>query len=240
MTTPSNDRASDGVAVELQRLLLGAPGVEAFLSEVARYAAGEVEHALSCGVTVSATRTSTMLGGTSDDVAEALDGVQYDVDDGPCLHALRTARTVRVDDIAADPRWEPFSRRARQAGAGSSMSVPLRIDGEAVGALNLYSATAHGLTDDDRVRAHQLADQAAGAVALARRLQEREDDAQHLRAALVSRSTIDQAIGIMIAQTGATPDRAFELLRTQSQHTNQKLRDLAAEVVARATHHIAP
>jgi GAF domain-containing protein len=237
MTTPSNDRASSGVAAELQRLLLGAPGVEVFLCDVARYAAGAVENALSCGLTVSATRTSAILGGTSDDLAKALDGVQYDVDDGPCLTALRTCRTVRVDDIAKDTRWEAFSRRARQAGAGSSMSVPMRINGEAVGALNLYSGDAHGLTDDDHARAHQFADQAAGAVALARLLQEREDAAQHLQAALVSRSTIDQAIGIMIAQTGAAPGRAFELLRTQSQHTNQKLRDLATDIVTRAVHH---
>jgi GAF domain-containing protein len=93
--------------------------------------------------------------------------VQYDVNDGPCLQALRTARTVRVDDIAHDTRWEAFSRRAQQAGAGSSVSVPLRINGEAVGALNLHSAKAHGLVNDDFARAHQFADQAAAAVALA-------------------------------------------------------------------------
>lgn len=235
MTTPSNSRGSRDVAAELQRLLLGAPGVESFLAEVARYAAGAVEHALSCGLTVTATRTSTILGASSDDLAKVLDGVQYDINDGPCLTALRTARTVRVDDIAADQRWEAFSRRARQAGAGSSVSVPLRINGEAIGALNLYSGQAHGLTHDDHARAHQFADQAAGAVALARLLQEREDTARHLETALTSRSTIDQAIGIIIAQTGADPERAFDLLRAQSQHTNEKLRDVAASVVARAT-----
>jgi GAF domain-containing protein len=160
--------------------------------------------------------------------------VQYDVNNGPCLQALRTARTVRVDDIAHDTRWEAFSRRAQQAGAGSSVSVPLRINGEAVGALNLHSAKAHGLVNDDFARAHQFADQAAGAVALARRLHDREDNARHLQTALQSRSTIDQAIGVLIAQTGVDPDKAFELLRIQSQHTNEKLRAVADDIVARA------
>jgi len=223
------------VAGEMQRLLLGAEGVETFLSSVARHAAGAVEHALSCGISVARTRSLRTLGATSDDFARAMDEIQYDVDDGPCLTSLRTGETVRVDDIAADTRWPAFSRRGREAGAGASMSVPMMIGAESLGALNMYSGTAHALTGADRARAQQFADQAVGAVALARILAEREAKAQHLEAALTSRSTIDQAIGIIIARTGSGPERAFDLLRAQSQHTNEKLRDVAGRIVEQAS-----
>ena len=56
---PQRDARS--VAVELQSLLLGADGVEPFLVEVARLAAGSVADALSCGISVQATPLTTQL-----------------------------------------------------------------------------------------------------------------------------------------------------------------------------------
>lgn len=224
--------ADPAIAVELQRLLIGAERIEAFLTEVAVLAAGAVERAQSVGITVGATRWSPTFGATSDDLAEAMDAIQYEVDDGPCLTCLRTGESVVVGDIGADQRWPAFGRRGQEAGAAASLSVPLQIDGGTVGALNLYSRHALGLHADDHVRARQFADHAAGAVALARMLMDREELAGHLETALASRSVIDQALGVLMARTGADPARAFTLLREQSQHTNDKLRDVAADIVA--------
>src|SRR6185437_8217837 len=53
----------------------------------------------------------------------------------------------------------------------------------------------------------------------------------HLRIALFSRSVIDQAIGIVLAQRRGDPDTAFAILRTISQRRNVKLRTVAAELV---------
>ncbi|MCX6463564.1 MAG: transcriptional regulator, partial [Pseudonocardiales bacterium] len=80
-------------------------------ADVARLAAGAVEHALACGVTVGATGRVPMLGATSGAFAQGLDDIQYDIDDGPCLTCLRTATVVAVDDVAAEPRWPDFTRR---------------------------------------------------------------------------------------------------------------------------------
>jgi GAF domain-containing protein len=224
-------RDPHNVAEELQNLLLGADGVDAFLADVARAAIGTVASAFSCGITVRSNRPSGMFGATSDEFAATLDAIQYDVDDGPCLTCVRTVQVVSVEDIGADPRWPAFASRGRQVGAGSSLSVPLKVRDGAVGALNLYSRQVGAVTEADRLRAQEFADQAAGAVALALRLREREERTQHLEAALSSRSVIDQAIGILIAQTHVTPNEAFELLRVRSQHSNQKLRDVAARLV---------
>ncbi|MFC4947989.1 GAF and ANTAR domain-containing protein [Pseudonocardia sp. GCM10023141] len=226
---------SGGVTVELQSILLGAEGIEAFLTEVARWAAGTVDRAQACGVTVQATPSSRMLGATTDEFAQRMDAAQYAVDDGPCLHAMRHGVTVLVDDIASDEQWPAFSARGRKEGAGASLSVPLVVLGTSVGALNLYSRKPFGLTVEDQARAAQFAHQAAGAVALGLQLAERENREQHLEVALRSRTIIDQAIGVLMGQAGIGPDEAFGILRIRSQHTNVKLRDVAAAVLADVT-----
>ena len=54
----------------------------------------------------------------------------------------------------------------------------------------------------------------------------------HLEAAVASRTTIGQAEGILMERHRLTPEQAFQRLRTTSQHLNQKLREVAAELVA--------
>jgi len=56
-----------------------------------------------------------------------------------------------------------------------------------------------------------------------------------LRARLKSMPVIEQAKGIIMAQCGWSEDQAFDALRRASQRENIKLRDLAVEIVARAT-----
>src|SRR5437763_8610047 len=53
-----------------------------------------------------------MTAASTDDVALALDQAQYDVDDGPCLHAARTEQVVRLDDLSDDGHWPAFRRAA--------------------------------------------------------------------------------------------------------------------------------
>jgi hypothetical protein len=53
-------------------------------------------------------------------------------------------------------------------------------------------------------------------------------------ARLESLSLIEQAKGILVAQKGCHPDEAFNLLKTTSQQSNVKVRDMAAEIVRKA------
>jgi len=55
-----------------------------------------------------------------------------------------------------------------------------------------------------------------------------------LEARLATMPAIEQAKGVVIAQTGCDPDEAFELLRKASQRGNVPVRELALAVVARA------
>jgi AmiR/NasT family two-component response regulator len=54
-----------------------------------------------------------------------------------------------------------------------------------------------------------------------------------LKEALLSRATIEQAKGILMAHGHCSPERAFEVLVEASQHRNVKLREIARELVER-------
>jgi sulfite oxidase len=60
----------------------------------------------------------------------------------------------------------------------------------------------------------------------------RESVILRLKARLESLPVIEQAKGILIAESGCSPDEAFDVLRRASQRTNVKVRDLAAQIVA--------
>lgn len=69
-------------------------------------------------------------------------------------------------------------------------------------------------------------------------------DAQHLaeglQQAMPSRAEIEQAKGILMGLLHVGADKAFELLKTQSQHQNIKVRDLAREIIGRTATRPAP
>ena len=59
------------------------------------------------------------------------------------------------------------------------------------------------------------------------------DLAAQLEHALRSRAVIDQAIGIVMAESRCDADQAFATLSRASNNRNMKLRDLATEIVMR-------
>jgi AmiR/NasT family two-component response regulator len=58
--------------------------------------------------------------------------------------------------------------------------------------------------------------------------------ATQLGEALTSRAVIDQARGILMSRTGATPEEAFDQLRSMSQAQHVKLAEVARTLVAEA------
>ncbi len=155
-----------------------------------------------------------------------LDEWQYDLGEGPCREAIRQHCTVRVDDLATDPRWPTWgAAMAEELGIRSSLSFRLftRPD-DSWGVLNVYSRTPHAFSEDDEVHGQVVA--AMAAVALARSIND-----EQLARALESRTVIGQATGIIMERYDLDEKRAFDVLRRISSHENVKLRDLAVQVV---------
>lgn len=73
----------------------------------------------------------------------------------------------------------------------------------------------------------EIVDQLTGDLAAAR------DKVANLEIALQSARRIGMAMGIIMGRFGLTEDEAFARLRTASQHTQRKLRDIAEDVILR-------
>ena len=163
------------------------------------------------------------LAGT-DPLVFMLDELQYDLDEGPGLTAMREGHTVIVDDAESEHRWPRFMSRAVDLGLRSHLGMPISVEGRTVGGLNLYS-TAHTSVDAGRLASARLfTAQAAIALGQARR----END---LVMALQSSRTIGKAIGLVMERYDLDDHEAFEHLVRWSQNANVKLRDIAAHLI---------
>ncbi|MET9354675.1 ANTAR domain-containing protein [Streptomyces sp. NPDC006617] len=58
-----------------------------------------------------------------------------------------------------------------------------------------------------------------------------QEEVRQLKEAVVSHAVVDQAIGVVIALDGVTPDEGWIVLKEVSQHTNIKLRNVAETIL---------
>ena len=217
--------------VGLQNALLKTGSVEQFLHELAVLSTRVAGEGLSCGMTLRQRNRPPATIACTDPLAAQADDIQYKLGDGPCLHAMRHARLVHVDDFDTHTSWPGFSRQAVALGIRSCLAVPLLADGEPAGALNLYARRPGAFGPAEVSRAQQFAGHASGALTLALRMESCSDLNDQLRSSLVSRAVIDQALGVIMATERCPQDKAFAVLKTVSQNTNVKIRDLAATIV---------
>jgi transcriptional regulator with GAF, ATPase, and Fis domain len=215
---------------QLLGLLVQAPEIDAVLEKMVLLATEVVVPADGCGVTVRRDGRP-FTAACNGDLAATVDEVQYGTGEGPCLDALRDGVVVHVRDLAREDRWDSYRPHAISHGVASSLSVPLRVENEVLGALNLYARVPGAFAGPDRQHAEAFAARSAATLTVSLR-QVRQAQIQHQMAeAMVSSSLIDQAMGIIMAQQRCTAGAAFDLLRQASQHRNRKLREIAAEIV---------
>lgn len=98
--------------------------------------------------------------------------------------------------------------------------------------LNMYSIRRHGFSDDDISMAETYSYHAAKALRMAVRINRLAEARTHLIAVLESRTTIDMAVGAIMAQNRCSQDAATKILKIASSTRRMKLREVAASVVA--------
>ena len=176
---------------------------------------------------------------TTDRAAWDADQVEYDTEGGPCVEALRNGNDTGIIDLRTEERWPAWTAVSTMLGFQAAAGVPAEIvPGERI-ALNVYTKDPNGLDGDGIRRARLFNEEVARTVPTALRINEQAQLAEQLQEALASRSTIDQALGVLMAQNRCSRDVAFGILRRASQHRNLKLREVAATVIERFTGHPA-
>ena len=191
----------------------------------------------------------------SSDVALAVDEAQYSDRAGPCLSALDGGAPIAVPDIGATMRWPGFRDSAFALGLRASLSIPLFAGrGTAIAGLNLYGRDPKAMApliaavwdafDPQEPKAEPEGPKAD--------LEEPRDAVDESKAAVegqpldggsaglvagiagafVVRDLIQQAVGVIIADTGRTSDAAYLVLRMRAAERGFTLPDTAAAVIA--------
>ena len=224
----------DGFAelvVALNRSMISEESLEDTLFRVAYIACQSSIGAGNAGVTLqhgAGPATAAFYG----EAALALDRAQYAAGDGPCLHAYRTGETVRIGRMERDgAQWPAFAAAAADAGIVSSLSLPLNVNDETVGALNLYASDEMSFAEPSVHLAMLFAEQAAVAVWNADVYWKTYALTQNLSIALENREQIGHAKGILATRHQIKLEEAFDLMRVTSQRLNVKLREIADHVV---------
>lgn len=165
----------------------------------------------------------TTIGATSDLVTSA-DESQYDAGEGPCFDAATESRTISSENLVIDTRWPRWGPQAAQLGFSSVLSAGLHVDGTPIGSLNLYGTKIRQFARGDADMAQTFACHASVALAAIRTVEE-------LQQAMLGRTVIGQAQGILMNRFSIDADRAFGILRRYSNDLNIKLVEVARQLI---------
>jgi GAF domain-containing protein len=233
MTAPDSPSSIAGAFDELGVLAFGQQPLSDVLARTAELTKRVLRVPVEASVTLIEPDEATTPAFTNQ-IAKDLDETQYAIGYGPCLAAAEAGHLVSIEDTSADTRWPQFVDDAANKGIRSTLSVPLPVQRQVIGALNLY-ATELGVFDPEVVAlAEQFGDYAAVAIANTTLYMSAAQLAEQMQAAMTSRAVIEQAKGMLMVQRKCDADAAFDILVQLSQHSHRKLREVAQVVVDQA------
>ncbi|BCW69323.1 GAF and ANTAR domain-containing protein [Arthrobacter sp. NicSoilB8] len=223
----------------LQDLVLENASLDEFLQEMSGAIAEFGASAAGCRVLSSvrlirASKPAVTAG--SDPAALALEQLQ-DRTAGPALDALETGRTALLDGRLTgdptEPRLDRYRRTAARWGIRSALSVPVALDDGAAAALTYLAADPHAFDGGAAASCEAFAATAGKSMRLAVRLGSVQDLNRDLLQAMKSRTIINLASGILMAQSRCSQAEAFTLLSKVSNNRNVKVRLVAEEILRR-------
>lgn len=223
---------------EIIRRLFGPDTVRGTLDQVVVLAGATIEVCDYAGLSLTAAGTgipTATLVPHSHPMAAEMDELQRRNNEGPCLDAISHNTSFYAEDLETDERWPSFSPAASAKGVRSLLALPLsntmQSSTATYGALNLYATYPGAFGVVERSKGTLLAAIAGSAISATKTHVDAERKAQNLQAALLSRTIIGQAQGILMERERITADQAFDILRRASQHLNRKLREIAQDIV---------
>lgn len=188
----------------------------------------------SAGLLLADARGVLHVVAASSEKTRNLELFQLQQEEGPCLDCFRGGLPVAVPDLAAEAaRWPQFVEAATAAGFVSVHAMPMRLRDTVLGALGLFGTKRGPLNEDDLGLAQALAHVASVALVAGRAATDKTAINEQLQIALTSRVVLEQAKGLLAQLGNLDMDQSFAVLRRYARDHNQRLSDLAQEVVSR-------
>ena len=173
--------------------------------------------------------------GTTDEVSQLIEDLQYTLGEGPCVDAYQQDEVVAEPDLAQPVirRWLAFTPPALDAGVRAVFGFPLRMGTVRLGALNLYRDGPGPLSGDQHADALVVADLAARWVLEAQAGASPGTVAEELETGADFHFAVHNAAGMISVQQEISVTEAVIRLRAYAFSHDRLLADVAQDVIAR-------
>ncbi|MBG6239407.1 hypothetical protein IWX78_002394 [Mycetocola sp. CAN_C7] len=170
----------------------------------------------------------------TDRQAARIDELQFDLGEGPCWDAMKSALPVFEPDLKNSTAgvWPAFSEAIREDEVGAIFAFPLFVGPLKLGSLDLYSITPLTLST---LQSHQSSAFATvvSRVILRRALSSADGSDSVESNERFSRRTIHQATGMVLAQLDLPPDEARLVIQAHAFALGKSMQEIAEDIVER-------
>ena len=219
-----------GVFARMSGLLLSEDSVATSLDLLGALAHETVTGSCGAGVSLIEGGRRTSAGSTDERVREA-DGLQYELDEGPCLTATATRELVAIEDLEHEGRWPRWSAAVRPLGLRASLSTPLVAGNDTLGAIKVYADHPRAFDDRSAQLLVLFSAQASLLVANMQTAERARRMSDGMRQAVRSRDLVGMAKGVLMGRHGVDEDASFRMLMGRSQQKGVPLVEAARTVV---------
>jgi hypothetical protein len=167
---------------------------------------------------------------THPDLAELAD-LQLERGRGPLVAAAEEGLPVSCPDTLAETRWPEYAAAALRRSVRCSVHLVREFPRGAL-VLSLFGVRPGVLDVQSNPMADTLAAFGSAMLTNATAYGQAQRTASQLKDAVVARSVVDQAKGVLMHALGCDADDALRRLRQESQRRHVKVTEVAAEVVA--------
>ncbi len=173
--------------------------------------------------------------GGSDTGIAAVQELQLELGQGPCVDAWKGGEPVLEPDLAQplSVRWPSFAQAGVRAGVRGVFAFPMRLGAIRLGVRVFYRVRSGPLDSDQLAQGLVLAD-LASQVVLAVQAGAPADRVHELLAGEPPHwAEVHQATGMVSVQLGVSMDEAFVRLRAHAFAQGRALREVSKDVVTR-------
>lgn len=202
---------------------------------------------VGCGLVLHQSRRTPEITGTAEEVVSLLEW-ERDASEGPVTDVMAGGHPVAVLQGNGDFRWRHYSGQLQSAGFASTLAVRLPLDtgpsageelpgdggpGRIRAALAFFAPDAKAFPLRVIAEARGFAVLAARSLQMAIQLHAARALAADLQSALDSRTSINVACGVIMAENRCSYVEAFAILAKASSHRNIKVRRVAEDILDR-------
>lgn len=230
--------SDEQLRAELGAAVSGAGTALAVADRLCRTCVGLLEvDGASISLTLDGTNRGTF--GSSGDLSQRLDALQFTFGVGPCLDAARHGSPVLVADLddPAETRWPAFTQAVLEAGISAVFALPVSMFSQRIGALDLYRNRPGALSEQALTGGLLAAELAAlpllDLLAADLKALNRGQGDGWTQLASLDRVEVYQATGMIIGALDVDPTEALVRLRAQAFARGVTAAELSWQIVER-------